>query len=220
MRKPSFLDYRLYFVTDPRLHKGYSVLEQVELALRGGIKIIQIREKNLPLTDYAKLALEALKLTRLYDAFLIINDAVEVVKATGADGLHLGQEDMPLTEARAVCGRDVIIGISVKTVQEAKKAERDGADYLAVNGVFPTQTKEDLGYCPGLEGVAAICRNTHLPVIGIGGINLGNCRSVIEAGAHGIAVVTAITMSDNIPETCRSFFEIMGTAEPNFRGQK
>jgi thiamine-phosphate pyrophosphorylase len=120
---------------------------------------------------------------------------------------------MPLTEARAILGNNPIIGISVKTVEEAGQAERDGADYLAVNGVFPTQTKEDLGYCPGLNGVAAICRNTRLPVVGIGGINLSNCCSVIEAGANGIAVVTAITMSENIPNTCRSFLKIMGKVE-------
>jgi thiamine-phosphate diphosphorylase len=173
------------------------------------VKIIQIREKDLPLQDYIQLASEALRLTRPYDAFLIINDAVEVVKATNADGLHLGQEDMPLKEARAILGQDVIIGISVKTIDEAVQAERDGADYLAINGVFPTLTKEDLGYCPGLEGVSTICRSTHLPIVGIGGINLINCCSVVEAGADGIAVVTAITMSDDIPSTCRSFIEIM-----------
>jgi thiamine-phosphate diphosphorylase len=217
MRRPSLRDYRLYFVTDPRLHKGYSVLEQVELALKGGVKIIQIREKDLPQPEYIKLASEVLKLTRFHDAFLIINDAVEVVKAVGADGLHLGQEDMPLKEARKIVGKDVIIGISVKTAEEALQAEADGADYLAVNGVFPTQTKEDLGYCPGLEGVALIRQCTRLPLIGIGGINLGNCCSVIEAGAHGIAVVTAITMSDNIPVTCRSFFELIGIRESGLK---
>jgi len=151
MRKPTLGDYRLYFVTDPRLHKGYSVLEQVELALRGGVKIIQIREKELPLPEFIKLASEALKLTRAHDAFLIINDIVEAVNSVGADGLHLG--------------------------------------------------------------VATICRSTRLPVVGIGGINLGNCCSVIEAGAHGIAVVTAITMSDDIPDTCQTFLELMRNKE-------
>jgi len=211
MRKLALQDFRLYFVTDPLLHKGYSVLEQVELALRGGVKLIQVREKELPLPEFIKLASEALKLTRAHDAFLIINDSVEVVKAVGADGLHLGQEDMPLKEARKIVGKDVVIGISVKTVEEAVQAGRDGADYLAINGVFPTLTKGNLGYCPGLEGVATICRSTHLPVVGIGGINLGNCCSVIEAGAHGIAVVTAITMSDNIPDTCQSFLDLITT---------
>ncbi|MDD5243887.1 MAG: thiamine phosphate synthase, partial [Syntrophorhabdaceae bacterium] len=106
-------------------------------------------------------------------------------------------------------GQDVIIGVSVKSVEEALQAEKDGADYIAVSGVFPTSTKEGLGYCPGLDGVMQIRQCTYLPVIGIGGINLNNCRSVIESGAHGVAVVTAITMSDDIPHTCRSFLEIM-----------
>jgi thiamine-phosphate pyrophosphorylase len=207
--KPSFQDYRLYFVTDSRLHKGHSVLEQVRLALEGGVKIIQIREKDLCASDCTTLTVEALKLTRLYNAFLIVNDLPEVVAATGADGLHLGQEDMPFKEARRLVGNDTIIGISVKTPHEAIRAEKDGADYVAVNGVFPTMTKEDLGYCPGPEGVAAIRQSTRLPVVGIGGINLVNCRSVIEAGAHGVAVVTAITMSDDIPRTCRNFLELI-----------
>jgi thiamine-phosphate diphosphorylase len=213
MKKPSVQNYRLYFVTDPKLHKGYTVLEQVEFALQGGVKVIQIREKELPLGEYIKLASEALKLTRSHDAYLIINDAVEVVKATGADGLHLGQEDMPLREARAILGSDVIIGVSVKTVDETRQAEADGADYVAVSGVFPTATKEDLGYCPGITGVSQIRQCTRLPVVGIGGINLQNCCSVIEAGADGIAVVTAITLSDNIPNTCQTFFTIMKDAK-------
>ena len=125
---------------------------------------------------------------------------------SGPTGIHLGQEDMPLAEARKILGDDVVIGVSVKTVEEALHAEQDGADYVAVNGVFPTATKEDLGYLPGLEGVAKIRQATRLPVIGIGGINLHNCRSVIEAGAHGIAVVTAITLSDDIPRYLPDFF--------------
>jgi thiamine-phosphate diphosphorylase len=209
MKKPSLNDFRLYLVTDPLLNRGYSVLEQVELALLGGVKIVQIREKKLSTPDYIKLASEVLKLTHTHNAFLIINDAIEVAMAAGADGLHLGQEDISIREARNILGNDTIIGISVKTEDEAVYAEENGADYLAINGVFPTATKEDLGDCVGLEGITRIRGITRLPVIGIGGINLNNCRSVIEAGAHGIAVVTAITMSDNIPQTCRSFLEIM-----------
>ncbi len=212
MKKPTLHDYRLYFVTDPRLHRGYTVLEQVELALQGGLKIIQVREKNLPPADYLKLAADALKLTRTHGAFLIINDSVEVAAASGVDGIHLGQEDTSVAEARKLLGQDIIIGVSVKTVEEAVCAEKDGADYLAVSGVFPTRTKKDLGYYPGLDGVKQIRQNTHLPVIGIGGISLHNCRSVIESGAHGVAVVTAITMSEDIPRTCRSFLEVITQA--------
>jgi thiamine-phosphate pyrophosphorylase len=215
--KPNLSDYRLYLVTDSRLHRGYSVLDQVDLALQGGVRIIQLREKELPETDFIKLASEALKLTCAYKAFLIINDSVKVVQAIRANGLHLGQEDMPLKEAREILGDGVVIGISVKSVEEALQAERDGADYVAVNGVFPTATKEDLGYLPGLEGVTKIQQAMRLPVIGIGGINLQNCRSVIEAGAHGIAVVTALTMSEDIPGTCRILFERMDAKSVNSR---
>ena len=115
----------------------------MELALRGGVNHPG-KGKELPLPEFIKLASEALKLTRTHDAFLIINDFVEAVNSVGADGLHLGQDDMPLKEARKIVGNDVIIGISVKTVEEAVQAERDGANYLAINGVFPTLTKRTL----------------------------------------------------------------------------
>lgn len=208
-KRPTLRDYRLYLVTDPDFNRGYTVLQQIDLALRGGVRMIQIREKRMSREKLIKLADKALKLTRPEGAFLIINDSAEAVSQTGADCLHLGQEDMSVTEARKIVGGDVIIGVSVKTTKEALRAEEDGADYLAVNGVFPTNTKTDLGDLPGLQGVENICKAISLPVVGIGGINLRNCRRVIEAGAHGVAVVTAITMSEDIPLTCRKFFEIM-----------
>lgn len=207
--KPSCSDYLLYLVTDPLLNKGYPVLAQIELALKGGVKIIQIREKKMPVPEFIRLASEALRLTREQNAFLIINDSVEVALAAGADGLHVGQDDMPVKQARKMLGEDAILGVSVKTVEEAIEAEKGGADYIAVSGIFPTNTKQDVGYLPGLEGLRDIKKRTSLPVVGIGGINIQNCRSVMEAGADGIAVVTAITMSDNIPETCRRFLSIL-----------
>ncbi len=213
-------DYRLYLVTDPVFHRGYSVLEQVELALRGGVRIVQIRDKDARSEDYALLVTKALALVRTYDAFLIVNDNPHVVVETGAHGLHIGQEDMPLREARTIVGNDVIIGVSVKTSEEAILAQEGGADYVALNGVFPTSTKEDLGFCPGLDGVARIRRCTSIPVVAIGGITPGNCRAVIEAGADGVAVVTAITMADDIPRTCRSFFEILEGARDRSGSEK
>ncbi|MDR2018305.1 MAG: thiamine phosphate synthase [Syntrophobacterales bacterium] len=208
--KPTLKDYRLYFVTDPRLNKGYNVLEQVDLALQGGVRIIQLREKGLPAQEFIGLASQALKLTRAYDAFLIINDLPEVASSVGADGVHIGQNDINPLEARKMLGKDAIIGLSVKTVEEAIRGEEDGIDYVAVSGVFPTTTKEDVGYYPGLEGIMRIRNCTRLPVIGIGGITRDNCRYVIDAGAHGVAVVTAITMSDNIPSACRLLLEEIG----------
>ncbi len=209
MTKPSRRDYLLYFITDSRLHRGYSVLEQVESALRGGVRIVQVREKYLPFPDYVRLASEALKLTRRYDGFLVVNDSVEVLIESDADGIHLGQEDMPVAAARRIVGNDKFIGVSVKTGEEAQRAQADGADYVAVNGVFSTGTKTDLGYLPGIDGVKMIRECTELPVVGIGGITPDNCRLVMEAGADGVAVVTAITMSDDIPAACRSFFALL-----------
>ena len=206
-RKPSLDDYRLYFVTDPYLNKGYTVIDQVRLVLKGGVRVIQIREKGQSVAGTAVLVSRALELTRMASAFLIVNDSLEVASAMGADGVHLGQDDIPAKDVRKTMGPHFIIGLSVKTVEEAVQGEKDGADYLAVNGVFPTMTKQDLGYCPGLQGVAEIRRNTSIPIIGIGGINLNNCRAVIDAGAHGIAVVTALTMAEDIPSSCKSFFE-------------
>ncbi len=205
MKRPSIEDYRLYFVTDSKIHRGYSVSEQVELALKGGVRMIQVREKELAPADIAQLASKALELTRKYNAFLFINDWVEVAQEVNVDGIHLGQDDMPIREARKLLGKNRIIGISVKTPAEAIKAQEDGADYLAVNGVFYTQTKNDLGDLPGLEGVSQIRHYTRIPLIAIGGINLQNCHRVIEAGADGIAVVSAISTAEDIPATCRKF---------------
>ena len=202
MRKLALQDFRLYFVTDPLLHKGYSVLEQVELALRGGVKIIQIREKDLPVTDFIKLASEALKLTRAHDAFLIINDSVEVVKAVGADGLHLGQDDLPVKVARKLLPIDKLIGCSAATVEQAVAAESDGADYVAVASIYPTSSKE-MAEVVGLDRLRQIKKAVSLPLVAIGGINKDNAQEVMAAGAVSIAVISAILQANNIQEAAR-----------------
>lgn len=210
--KPEKKDYRLYLVTDPVLNRDYSVLEQIEMSIRGGLKVLQIREKSVTDEAFIDEASQALEITRRSGAYLIVNDRADIAAQVGADGVHLGQSDMPLKEARKIYGDDLIIGISVKSPEEAKAAEGDGADYIAVNGVFHTDTKKDLGALPGLEGLRKISESVSLPVIGIGGINLDNCADVIDAGADGIAVVTAITMVEDIPSACRKFLEKIDTA--------
>lgn len=207
MVKPSIRDYRLYLVTDPVLHKGYPVLEQIRLTLEGGVKLIQIREKELATGKFIDLAREALEMTRGAGAFLIINDRVDVALAAGADGVHIGQDDMNLADARRLLGADKIIGISVRTAEEARRAEKDGADYIAASGVFSTDTKKDVGDALGRDSLRIIHESSSLPLIAIGGIKVDNCAEVIKAGADGVAVVTGITMSENIPQTCREFFE-------------
>jgi thiamine-phosphate pyrophosphorylase len=207
MKKPSLEDYRLYLVTDPVLNRGYSVLEQVELALKGGVKIVQIREKGLNTRDFIALARKALEITRPEGAYLLINDRIDVALAADADGVHLGQEDIPLVDARRLLGPNSVIGVSTRTPAEAAEAERDGADYLAANGVFLTDTKRELEVELGLEGVSELRKATKLPLIAIGGIKIDNCESVIRAGANGVAVVTGITMAEDIPKACSGFFK-------------
>jgi len=207
MKKPSLEDYRLYLVTDPVLTRGYSVLEQVELALKGGVKIIQVREKKVNTREFIELARKSLSLTKKNNAYLLINDRVDVALAVGADGVHLGKDDMPLTDARQLLGTEKVIGMSVRTPEEAAEAEKGGADYLAANGVFLTDTKKELHEELGLEGVAALRRAAGLPLIAIGSMKIDNCASVIKAGADGVAVVTGITMAEDIPKTCTDYLK-------------
>ena len=204
--KPSKEDYLLYLVTDRKVQRNRSVELQVEQALLGGVRIVQIREKDLSTRLFLEEVRRVLPLARKNGAFLLVNDRIDVAVAAGADGVHLGQEDMPVEEARRLLGPGAVIGVSVSSVDEALEAEAGGSDYLAVNGVFHTSTKGDLTSLPGLEGVAEIRRATRQPLLGIGGITLENCRLVLEAGADGVAVVSALTTALDLPATCRRFF--------------
>jgi thiamine-phosphate pyrophosphorylase len=212
MEKPCLQDYRLYLVTDPVLNKGYPVLEQVRLALEGGVKLIQLREKELATGKFVDLARKALDMTLKAGAFLIINDRVDVALASGADGVHIGQDDMSFKDARRLLGQDKIIGVSVRSAEEARQAEEDGADYIAASGLFTTDTKKDVGEALGKNSLKTIKQATNLPLIAIGGIKIENCADVIKAGADGVAVVTGITMSDNIPAICAEFLQIINKA--------
>lgn len=212
MDKPVLEDYRVYLVTDPDLNNNYTVLEQVEYAAKAGVKIIQIREKHLDTNQFIREAKAAKEITSSLGSYLIINDNLDVALEIDADGIHLGQSDMPCSQARDILSPDKVIGISVTTPDEARKAEIDGADYIAANGVFSTDTKVIQPI--GLAGIKRLREATKLPLIAIGGIKKGNATEVITAGADGIAVVTAITMADNIPEACR---ELKKMVEKTFR---
>jgi len=217
MGKPSSQDYRLYLVTDPELHKGYPVLEQVRLALEGGVKLIQLREKELATGLFVDLARKALEMTRTAGAFLIINDRVDVALAANADGVHVGQGDMNLKDARRLLGRNKIIGVSVRSAEEARQVEASGADYIAASGVFTTDTKRDVGEALGRDSLRVIREAASLPLIAIGGIKIENCAEVIKAGADGVAVITGITMSDDISATCRAFIDEIERASSKVR---
>jgi len=198
------LDLSLYVITDRQFSRGRSTGEVVREALRGGATVIQLREKELSDREIFEEGMKIKPLIKEAGAGFIINDRIDLALALQADGVHLGQQDLPLSIARKLLGAGRIIGISVKTVEEAVRAESEGADYLAVSGVYPTDTKKDVGLIVGTQGIREIRRAVKLPLIGIGGIKIHNAREVIKAGADGIAVVSAVTTAPDIAEACRA----------------
>ena len=207
-RKPSF-DPLLYLVTDPDLSLGRSEEEIVRRAVGAGVTMVQYRDKDTSTKHMIEKTRLLADICASAGVALIINDRLDVAIAGGADGVHLGQDDMELGDARRISGDKMIIGISVTTVDEARLAEEYGADYLGANGVFPTGTKTDLGEPVGLEGVTRLAQATALPIVGIGGINVENAADVISAGADGVAVVSYIVSAENIEERCEKLLNIL-----------
>jgi len=187
-------------------------MEVVARALEGGARVIQLREKGISDREFYVEGLKIKPLVRSYGRLFLVNDRVDIAQALDADGVHLGQDDLPLPAARRILGEDKIIGISVRSVEEAKRAAREGADYLAVSGVFPTETKRDVEVVLGVEGVRRIREVVDLPLVGIGGIKSHNTGEVIRAGADGVAVVTAVTMAPDVAGACRKLVEVIQQA--------
>ncbi|MDF1527012.1 MAG: thiamine phosphate synthase [bacterium] len=202
-------DPTFYLVTDPDLSLGRPEEEIVRRAVAAGVTMVQYRDKNTTTKRMIEKTRLLAELCRPAGAALIVNDRLDVAMAGGANGVHLGQDDMLLPDARRIAGENFIIGISVTTTQEAKEAEEAGADYLGANGVFPTGTKTDLGVPLGLEGVSRLAAASPLPIVAIGGINDRNAGEVISAGADGVAVVSYIVSAENIEERCKTMLEIL-----------
>lgn len=186
------IDYSLYLVTDRSLSKGRSTAEIVAAAVAGGVSCIQLREKSCGTREFLNEALALQPLLKSRDIPLIINDRLDIALAIEADGVHLGQSDMPIGMARKIAGDSLIIGISAESVDDALRAEQEGADYIGISPVFSTPTKTDIAPPLGLEGVRQIRALVDIPLVGIGGIHSDNAESVLAAGADGIAVVSAI----------------------------
>ena len=186
------IDYSLYLVTDRSLSKGRSTAEIVAAAVAGGVSCIQLREKSCGTREFLNEALALQPLLKSRNIPLIINDRLDIALAIEADGVHLGQSDMPIGMARKIAGNSLIIGISAESVDDALRAEQEGADYIGISPVFSTPTKTDIAPPLGLEGVRQIRALVDIPLVGIGGINSDNAESVLAAGADGIAVVSAI----------------------------
>lgn len=198
-----YLDYRLYLVTDRALSRGRSMTEVVTAAVRGGATCVQVREKSCSTREFIELSLAVKKIVAPLGVSLIINDRLDVAQAVAADGVHLGQSDMPLTLARKIVGPYMVIGISAESLTDALEAERGGADYLGVSPIFATPTKTDTAPPLGLTGLAEIRRQVRLPLVGIGGINSENAEEAIAHGADGIAVVSAIVSAPDCKDATR-----------------
>jgi thiamine-phosphate pyrophosphorylase len=191
---------RLYLVTDRDLAGGRPLAEVVGRALRGGVTAVQLREKTLGARRFLEEVHELQAVLAGTGVPLFVNDRVDVALAARADGVHVGQDDLPAAEARRLVGSAMLLGVSVATADEARRALADGADYVSVSPVFLTPTKPDADLAVGLEGVARVRRAAgDAPVLAIGGIDVGNARAVVAAGSDGVAVVSAV-MSARDPE--------------------
>ena len=190
---------RLYAVTDRSWLNGQTLYEQVEQALKGGVTLVQLREKGLGAEQFLQEARQIQQLCRRFGVPLIINDSIEVAIAVDADGVHLGQDDANAAQARQLLGKDKIIGVSAHNVQEALQAVQDGADYLGSGAVFGSGTKTNVSTLP-MQTLREICSAVPIPVVAIGGITEQNLQQLSGSGIAGAAVVSAIFAQENIEE--------------------
>jgi len=192
----------LYAVTDRAWTGEQTLYEQVEAALKGGVTCVQLREKEMDETAFLQEAKDICALCHRYGVPFIVNDNVDVAIACQADGIHVGQEDMAAGEVSRRVGDAMLLGVSVHTVEEARRAVRNGADYLGLGAVFPTSTKTDVDQMTN-ETLRAICDAVDVPVVAIGGINRGNLLKLSGSGVDGVALVSAIFSAEDIEDTCR-----------------
>ncbi|WP_293659602.1 thiamine phosphate synthase [Phascolarctobacterium sp.] len=201
------IDYSVYLVTDAGFLHGRDFAECIEAALQGGVTLLQYRDKDADSHTMFERALLLKKLCAAYKVPLLINDRLDIAQAVQADGVHLGQSDLPVTVARKILGKQAVIGASAHNAAEAKQAIADGADYLGCGAVFGTTTKNDAGYL-GLAGLQAIRQAVTVPIVGIGGVNCGNFEQVLQTGAQGAAIISGILAADDIATEVGKFTAI------------
>lgn len=202
------IDFDLYLITDRRILQGNEILTAVEEALRGGVRAVQLREKDLKIRELLDMAYRMRELTARYGAKLFINDRVDVAIATGADGVHLGKRSMPPQAARKV-SKNLIIGVSTHSLEEAIEAERDGADFITLGPVFFTPSKARYGEPVGLGTLKGVCSSVSLPVFAIGGVKPEYIKDISDSGAKGVAVISAILGADDIKDATERFLRCL-----------
>lgn len=203
------LDLSVYVIIDRHVGRGREHGEMAVAAIAGSATVLQLREKELTTRQFVDAANRTMAIARRAGVPLIINDRLDVALAVGADGVHLGQDDLPVWIARRILGPDRVIGVSAGTEAEAVEAERDGADYVGVGSIFATPSKSDAGEPIGLEALRRIVRSVRVPVVAIGGITRENAAAVIGTGAAGVAVISAVVAADDIIDATRRLAEVI-----------
>ena len=206
------MKYDLYVVTDEGLSRGKTHAEIAREAVAGGADVIQLRDKTADSASLYAAACEIAKICR-GKALFFVNDRLDIALAAGADGVHVGQSDLPAAVVRSLVPKDFLVGVSVGSVAEALAAEADGADYVAVSPVFSTASKHDAGAGHGLDTARAICDAVSVPVVGIGGLNKENIPEVISAGIDGIAVISAVVSQEDISASAAELSAIIAEAK-------
>ncbi|MEC2070542.1 thiamine phosphate synthase [Alkalihalophilus marmarensis] len=202
-------DFKLYAITGEEFHQGRDLIEVMEEAILGGVDIIQLRDKKSKKIDVLKKAQALRELTKKHAVTFIVNDHIDVALAVNADGIHVGQDDLPLAEARKVMGPDKIIGISTHKIEEARAAEAGGADYIGVGPIFETKSKEDVVDPVTTQYIQQVANEITIPFVAIGGIKLHNVDQVLAAGATRVCMISEIVGADDVKGTCEKFIEIL-----------
>lgn len=202
-------DYSVYLCTDRELMSTQTLEEAVEAAIKGGATLIQLREKNCSSKEFYETAVSIKKITEKYNVPLIINDRVDIALAVDAEGVHVGQSDLPAKVVRKIIGKDKIVGVSARSQELAMKAYEDGADYLGVGAMYATSTKKDAKVITK-EELAKIRSSVPIPIVVIGGVNENNVSDFKGTGIDGVAVVSAIIGKPDIEEAARNLKQLVG----------
>ncbi len=197
----------LYLILDPAVAGSLSLTDLVKTALTTGVRLFQLRMKTPHAGEFYDLAAQLCGLIRAGGGTFIVNDRVDVARAVGAEGAHLGQEDLPLADARAILGPDKLLGISTHTMNQALEAEAGGADYIGFGPIFPTSTKEHPAPVVGIAGLREVRAKVRVPIVAIGGITAKNAREVVAAGADCVAVISAVLAATDPPAAIKELMK-------------
>jgi thiamine-phosphate pyrophosphorylase len=203
------VDFSLYLITDRTQTAGRTLPAVVADALRGGLRAVQLREKDLDGCQLFELARELRCLTREFGAQLLINERIDIALAVGADGVHLGRGSLPVAVARRILGSTQLVGYSAHGLDEARQAERDGADFITFGPIYDTPSKISYGEPQGLERLAEVVRNIAIPVFALGGVKVLSADAVLSAGARGIALISAIIAAQDPTTETETFLKII-----------